>query len=80
LKLSLQNVDIVGSPLAFIVAVAIVTTWPMTGPFDLSDTWQLVITIKDARKGLVQLENLLDDTIPTVAAGRSDAGDESDLA
>ena len=35
---------IVGSPLAFILAVLIVTTWMVTGPqFAYSDTWQLAI-------------------------------------
>jgi low affinity Fe/Cu permease len=35
---------IVGSPLAFILAVLIVTTWVVTGPqFAYSDTWQLAI-------------------------------------
>jgi low affinity Fe/Cu permease len=35
---------IVGSPLAFILAVLIVTTWVLTGPqFAYSDTWQLAI-------------------------------------
>jgi low affinity Fe/Cu permease len=35
---------ILGSPLAFILAVLIVMTWVVTGPhFAYSDTWQLVI-------------------------------------
>src|ERR1700674_966473 len=35
---------IVGSPLAFVLAVVIVMTWMVTGPhFAYSDTWQLVI-------------------------------------
>jgi low affinity Fe/Cu permease len=34
----------VGSPLVFVIAVAIVVAWAITGPFfDWSDTWQLVI-------------------------------------
>jgi low affinity Fe/Cu permease len=33
-----------GSPWAFILAVAIVVVWALTGPlFDFSETWQLVI-------------------------------------
>jgi low affinity Fe/Cu permease len=33
-----------GSPLAFLVAFAVVLTWAITGPlFGFSDTWQLVI-------------------------------------
>lgn len=33
-----------GQPLAFIVAVAVIVIWAVTGPlFDYSDTWQLVI-------------------------------------
>jgi low affinity Fe/Cu permease len=35
---------IVGSPMAFVLAVGIVMTWMVTGPhFAYSDTWQLVI-------------------------------------
>jgi low affinity Fe/Cu permease len=35
---------IVGSPMAFVLAVVIVMTWMVTGPhFAYSDTWQLVI-------------------------------------
>lgn len=35
---------IVGSPFAFFVAIIIVTTWTLSGPyFGYSDTWQLVI-------------------------------------
>ena len=33
-----------GQPLAFLIALAIVLTWALTGPlFGFSDTWQLVI-------------------------------------
>lgn len=33
-----------GSPWAFLIAVAVVVIWAITGPlFDYSDTWQLVI-------------------------------------
>jgi low affinity Fe/Cu permease len=35
---------VVGSPWAFITAVAIIVTWAVTGPiFGFSDTWQLII-------------------------------------
>jgi low affinity Fe/Cu permease len=35
---------IVGSPMAFVVAVVVVMTWTVTGPlFAYSDTWQLAI-------------------------------------
>lgn len=35
---------VVGSPAAFLAAIAIVLIWGLTGPmFDYSDTWQLVI-------------------------------------
>ena len=35
---------VVGSPWAFIVAVAVILIWALTGPlFHFSDTWQLVI-------------------------------------
>jgi low affinity Fe/Cu permease len=34
----------VGQPLAFILAVASILAWALTGPlFDYSDTWQLVV-------------------------------------
>ena len=33
-----------GRPIAFILAVAVIIAWALTGPiFDFSDTWQLVI-------------------------------------
>jgi len=36
--------EIVGSPWAFITAVAIILIWAITGPmFGFSDTWQLII-------------------------------------
>ena len=36
--------DATGSPWAFIIAVAIILVWALTGPiFQFSDTWQLVI-------------------------------------
>jgi low affinity Fe/Cu permease len=36
--------EIVGSPWAFIAAVAIIAVWAVSGPvFGFSDTWQLVI-------------------------------------
>lgn len=36
--------DITGSPWAFMIAVAIITIWAVSGPvFHFSDTWQLVI-------------------------------------
>src|SRR5690348_14943389 len=35
---------VTGSPVAFIVAAAIIVVWAVTGPvFGFSDTWQLVI-------------------------------------
>ena len=35
---------VVGSPWAFLVAVAVIVVWAVTGPlFGFSDTWQLVI-------------------------------------
>jgi low affinity Fe/Cu permease len=34
----------IGSPLAFVIAVAVVLAWAISGPFfDFSETWQLVI-------------------------------------
>src|SRR5580700_11226801 len=36
--------EVVGRPLAFILAVAVIALWAVTGPiFHFSDTWQLVI-------------------------------------
>lgn len=43
-KFSRRTADIVGSPWAFIVAIAVLIMWAVTGPvFHFSDTWQLVI-------------------------------------
>src|SRR5690554_1562025 len=43
-KFAQRTSVIVGSPLAFIVAVCVIATWAITGPaFGFSDTWQLVI-------------------------------------
>jgi low affinity Fe/Cu permease len=39
-----RSSELVGSPWTFLVAVAIVIVWALTGPlFGFSDTWQLVI-------------------------------------
>jgi low affinity Fe/Cu permease len=43
-KFANKTSEIVGSPWAFIAAVAIIVTWAVSGPvFGFSDTWQLVI-------------------------------------
>jgi len=43
-KFANKTSEIVGSPWAFIVAVAIIIIWALSGPiFGFSDTWQLVI-------------------------------------
>ena len=43
-KFSHKTSNIVGSPWAFITAVAIIVIWAVTGPiFGFSDTWQLAI-------------------------------------
>jgi low affinity Fe/Cu permease len=43
-KFANKTSEIVGSPWAFIAAVAIIVVWGVTGPiFGFSDTWQLVI-------------------------------------
>ncbi len=43
-RFSHRTSDAVGSPWAFIMALAIVIIWATTGPiFKFSDTWQLVI-------------------------------------
>ena len=35
---------VAGQPIAFIVAVALIVVWGLTGPlFDYSDTWQLIV-------------------------------------
>jgi low affinity Fe/Cu permease len=35
---------VAGQPIAFVVAVALIVIWGVTGPvFDYSDTWQLVV-------------------------------------
>lgn len=43
-KFSQRASDLVGSPWAFILAVAVILVWAVTGPlFHFSDTWQLII-------------------------------------
>jgi low affinity Fe/Cu permease len=43
-KLARITSDVVGSPTAFFVAVAVIAIWAIAGPmFGFSDTWQLVI-------------------------------------
>ena len=43
-RFSHKTAEIVGKPVAFALAVAIVVGWAFTGPyFGYSDTWQLVI-------------------------------------
>ena len=43
-RFSHKTSEIVGSPWSFIVALAIIVVWALTGPiFHFSDTWQLVI-------------------------------------
>jgi low affinity Fe/Cu permease len=39
-----QASNVLGSPLAFILAILVIAVWAMTGPmFHFSDTWQLII-------------------------------------
>jgi low affinity Fe/Cu permease len=39
-----RSSDVLGSPWAFITAIAIIISWAVTGPmFHFSDTWQLII-------------------------------------
>ena len=43
-KFATKTSEVVGSPWAFIAAVAIIIGWAVSGPiFGFSDTWQLVI-------------------------------------
>lgn len=43
-KLARKTSEAVGSPLASILAIAVILIWAVTGPFfKFSDTWQLVI-------------------------------------
>jgi low affinity Fe/Cu permease len=43
-KFSHKTSALVGSPWAFMIAVAVILVWAITGPlFHFSDTWQLVI-------------------------------------
>jgi|SRR6266496_1833566 len=43
-RASAKTAELVGSPLAFLVAVGAVAVWALLGPhFHYSDTWQLVI-------------------------------------
>jgi low affinity Fe/Cu permease len=39
-----KTAEIVGSPMAFLMAIILIVVWSLTGPlFHFSDTWQLVI-------------------------------------
>ena len=39
-----QSSNVLGSPWSFILAIAIIVVWAITGPmFNFSDTWQLII-------------------------------------
>jgi low affinity Fe/Cu permease len=43
-KFAQKASNLVGSPAAFLLAVAVIVVWAVTGPvFHFSDTWQLVI-------------------------------------
>lgn len=43
-KIAQKTASLIGSPFAFIGALAIIIVWAVTGPlFGFSDTWQLVI-------------------------------------
>lgn len=43
-QFSRTTASLVGAPLAFVLALAVVVIWVLTGPlFHYSDTWQLVI-------------------------------------
>jgi low affinity Fe/Cu permease len=54
-KFAHKTSEIVGSPWAFIAAVAIIIAWAVTGPIlGFSDTWQLVInTASTISTGLI---------------------------
>ena len=43
-RLSYQATRVTGTSIAFVIAVAVILVWAITGPiFNYSDTWQLVI-------------------------------------
>lgn len=43
-KIAAKTASITGSPIVFIIAVAVIIIWAVNGPtFNFSDTWQLVI-------------------------------------
>ena len=43
-KIAHKTSEIVGSPFAFALALAVIVFWALSGPkFDFSDTWQLVV-------------------------------------
>lgn len=43
-KVAQQTSNLMGSPWSFVVAIAVILIWAVTGPlFGFSDTWQLII-------------------------------------
>jgi low affinity Fe/Cu permease len=43
-KFALATADVVGSPWAFVLGLAVILGWALSGPvFGYSDTWQLII-------------------------------------
>lgn len=43
-RLAERTSTLAGTPLAFLIAFAVIIVWLLTGPiFDFSDTWQLII-------------------------------------
>ena len=43
-KIAQRTATVIGTPIAFVIAVTVVIVWAVTGPlFGFSDTWQLVI-------------------------------------
>jgi len=93
-KFAHQTSLLVGSPQTFILAVAIIVAWAVTGPlFHFSDTWQLVINtgttiitflmvflIQNTQNRDAQVIHLkLDELLRAVVDARTDLVDLEDL-
>ena len=86
-RIASRTAQFAGQPIAFIIALAVIITWGVTGPlFAFSDTWQLVINTSTTvitflmvfviqnsqNRDAAALQAKLDELIRAVAAARNE--------